>query len=240
MTMDRITSKSFQSRPPVVAASGDESGKKLPTMPAAVLETGNPSHGAPAAMETVEEHVMEFSPNNLQDSKITLALRINTRQSGDEAPTGGVEFITPASAERVSALEAENDDLKGKLAALNRKRESRVRELAHENEALRRLSAMQGVRQEMPDGTTVYGPYKSRVAQAFLADLDHFLSQDRRWGEMSLLKAAEMDHRFFARLKAGEGFRIESLDTVAAAMNKASRGELDPEKFRNIRSRDKE
>jgi hypothetical protein len=115
-----------------------------------------------------------------------------------------------------------------------------MRDLESERDAAKRLAAMAGMRQEMDDGTTVYGPYKERVAQAFLADLDHFLSQDRRWGEMSLLKAAGMDHRFFARIKSGESFRIHSLDAVASAMNKASRGEIDPEEFRNIRNRDRE
>lgn len=184
---------------------------------------------------------MEFQPDNLAGSKITLALRINTRQSGDESQIGAVGFVPPGpSSERAGELEVEVDDLKGKLSALHRKRDARVRDLESERDAAQRLAAMAGVRQEMPDGTVIYGPYKERVAAAFLADLNFFLSQDRRWGEMSLLKAAGMDHRFFARIKAGESFRIHSLDTVASAMNKASRGELNPEEFRNIRSRGKE
>jgi hypothetical protein len=241
MTMNRITSKSYGTMLPLLGGSGGESGKKLPTVPDTALDTRTPAHEPAAGSERVEEHVLEFQPDNLKGSKITLALRINTRQSGDESHIGAVGFVPPGpSTERVGELEAEVDDLKGKLAAQNRRRDARMRELESERDAAKRFAEMAGVRQEMPDGATVYGPYKVRVAQAFLADLDHFLSQDRRWGEMSLLKAAGMDHRFFARIKAGESFRIESLDTVASAMNKASRGELDPDEFRNIRSREKE
>jgi len=240
MTMNRISSKTFQPKPPVLAGSGGESGKsgkRLPTMPDSVFETGSPGHGT-GGSDWVEEHVMEFLPNNVPDSKITLALRINTRQSGDETQVGAIGFVRPeASAGRVGELQAEIDDLRGKLSEKARKRDARIRELERELASASRLAVMAGVRLDMEDGTTVYGPYKARVAAAFLADLDHFLSQDRRWGEMSLLKAAEMDHRFFARLKAGESFRIESLDTVAAAMNKAAAGELNPEDFRNIRTK---
>lgn len=87
----------------------------------------------------------------------------------------------------------------------------------------------------MSDSPVQYGPYKGRVAERFLADVDHFLSTDRRWGEIALLKAAKTDHRFLSRIRKGESFRIDSIDAVADAMTRAARGELDPEEFRNIR-----
>ena len=87
----------------------------------------------------------------------------------------------------------------------------------------------------MANGATRYGPYKGRLTESFLADLDHFLSSNRHWGEISLLKAVGMDHRFFARLRDGNSYRIDLLDAVAEAMNRATGGELQPDAFRNIR-----
>jgi len=100
-------------------------------MPDSVFETGSPGHGTGAGSDWVEEHVMEFLPNNVPDSKITLALRINTRQSGDETQVGAIGFVRPeASAERVGELQAEIDDLRGKLSEKARKRDARIASLS--------------------------------------------------------------------------------------------------------------
>lgn len=87
------------------------------------------------------------------------------------------------------------------------------------------------------NGKPQYGGYKSRVAEMFLADLELFLDRNKDWGEISLLYAGQNDHRLIARIKAGEGFRIDSLERVAETMNKAERGELAPDSYRNTSRR---
>lgn len=82
-----------------------------------------------------------------------------------------------------------------------------------------------------------FGGYKQRAAEEFLADVDLFLDDNKDWGEISLLVAGGIDHRLFARIKAGEGFRIDSLERVAETMNKAEAGEILPETYRNKRRR---
>lgn len=87
------------------------------------------------------------------------------------------------------------------------------------------------------DGKPQYGGYKNRVAEAFLADLELFLDRNKDWGEISLLYAGKNDHRLIARIKQGEGFRIDSLERIAETMNLAERGEISPESYRNTRQR---
>lgn len=86
-------------------------------------------------------------------------------------------------------------------------------------------------------GKSRFGGYKDRVAEAFLADVELFLDENKEWGEISLLVAGGIDHRLFARIRAGEGFRIDSLERVAETMNKAEAGEILPETYRNKRRR---
>lgn len=83
------------------------------------------------------------------------------------------------------------------------------------------------------DGKANYGGYRARTADMFLADVDLFLDRNPTWGEISLLRAGGNDHRIIAKVKAGDGFRITTLEDIAETMNKAERGELNPDEFRN-------
>jgi hypothetical protein len=85
-----------------------------------------------------------------------------------------------------------------------------------------------------PDGKPIWGGYKKRAAEQFLADLDIFLDRHKNWGAIALLKAGGNDHRILARIRSGEGFRIDTLEAIAETMNKVERGELDPDEFRNL------
>lgn len=85
------------------------------------------------------------------------------------------------------------------------------------------------------NGLRVYGGYKRFIVDMFLKDLDHFLKAHPEWGEISLLKAAGMDHRLFNRIRAGEGFRIDTLDQIASTMNLVTIGAIDPSPYRNLK-----
>lgn len=88
------------------------------------------------------------------------------------------------------------------------------------------------------DGKPQYGGYKPRAAEMFLADLQMFLDRNPKWGQIALLKAGNNDHRIITRVEAGESYRLDTLESIAETMNKAERGELNPDDFRNLR-RDK-
>ncbi len=88
-----------------------------------------------------------------------------------------------------------------------------------------------------PDGVRVFKPLTSRASEMVLADLDLFFSENPGWGEISLLKAGSQDHRLIARIKAGESFRTSTVDDLYETMNKAARGELKPDAFRNTVAR---
>jgi hypothetical protein len=86
----------------------------------------------------------------------------------------------------------------------------------------------------MQDGTVRYGPYRDRFAEVVLADVDDFLERHKAWGEISLLKAGDLDHRLLARLRDGDNFRVDTLDRLAETMTRASAGQLNADDFRNI------
>jgi hypothetical protein len=83
-----------------------------------------------------------------------------------------------------------------------------------------------------------YRPYSPRIADMILADVDDFLDRNPRWGEIALMKAAGLDHRLLSRVRAGSAYRIDTVDRLPDAMNRAARGELNPDDFRNIPKRD--
>jgi hypothetical protein len=88
-----------------------------------------------------------------------------------------------------------------------------------------------------PDGFREFKPLTPRASEIVLADLDLFFSENPSWGEISLLKAGGQDHRLIARIKAGESFRTSTVDDLYATMNKAARGDLKPDAFRNTVAR---
>ena len=90
------------------------------------------------------------------------------------------------------------------------------------------------------DGKPQYGGYKARAAEMFLADLQIFLDRNPKWGQISLLKAGQNDHRIIRRVEAVGSFRLDTLESIAETMCRIERGELNPDDFRNIRREDGE
>lgn len=75
-------------------------------------------------------------------------------------------------------------------------------------------------------------------AQRWVTDrLEDFLALKPEWTETSLLTAAKMDHRFFARIRAGESFTTEKVFQVFDTANKIIRGEIPLEAGRTQRKR---
>ena len=87
------------------------------------------------------------------------------------------------------------------------------------------------------DGIEQFHPFTPRAREMVLAELDYFLGTDvgRNWGEIALLKAGGIDHRLVARIRNNESFRTGSIDDLFTTINKALRGELNPEEFRNTK-----
>ena len=70
-----------------------------------------------------------------------------------------------------------------------------------------------------PGEVPTYGGYKKQVVALFLKDVATFLAENDEWSETWLLRAAKLDHRLISRIRAGMGFRINSIERVAATMN---------------------
>jgi len=76
------------------------------------------------------------------------------------------------------------------------------------------------------------------IARRWVLDrLEEFLAMNPKWSETSLLNAAKMDHRFFARIRDGESFTTQKVYQVFDVANKIMRGEIPLEQGRTIRSR---
>lgn len=105
-----------------------------------------------------------------------------------------------------------------------------------EQAAIPTLARSQAIESTRDMQTDELKPFTPRAAELVLSEVDHFLSQHRNWGEISLLKAGKLDHRLIARIRAGESFRTGTVDQLYDAMNKARRGELKPDEFRNTRA----
>lgn len=76
------------------------------------------------------------------------------------------------------------------------------------------------------------------IARRWVLDrLEEFLAMNPKWSETSLLNAAKMDHRFFARIRDGESFTTQKVFQVFDTANKIMRGEISLEQGRTIRSR---
>ena len=73
-----------------------------------------------------------------------------------------------------------------------------------------------------------------RLKRWIKADLEEFFAMvPGNWGKIALLKAGELDPRMLQRIESGESLRTATYDSLIETMNKAARGELDPEDFRN-------
>lgn len=89
----------------------------------------------------------------------------------------------------------------------------------------------------MAGGIPQWEKFTPRAKLWVLSQLEEFLQMFPKWGEISLLRAAELDARFFVRVRADHGFTTGVVDKLTDAMNRAARGELDPEPFRNLGKR---
>lgn len=75
------------------------------------------------------------------------------------------------------------------------------------------------------------------IAQRWVMDrLEEFLALNPEWSETALLNAAGMDHRFFARIRAGESFTTQKVFEVFDTANKIMRGEIarDQGKYKRV------
>jgi hypothetical protein len=89
----------------------------------------------------------------------------------------------------------------------------------------------------MDDGQQQFKPLTPYVRELVLSNLDYFFETPvgRQWGDISLLKAGRLNHRLISRIRKDDGFQTKSIDTLFETMNKALRGELNPEDYRNYR-----
>jgi hypothetical protein len=89
----------------------------------------------------------------------------------------------------------------------------------------------------MEDGQTQFKPLTPYVRELVLSNLDYFFETPvgRQWGDISLLKAGGLNHRLISRIRKDDGFQTKSVDVLFDTMNRALRGELNPEDYRNYR-----
>jgi len=83
-----------------------------------------------------------------------------------------------------------------------------------------------------------FKPVTPMLREMVLANVDYFFSTQvgKEWGDISLLKAGKLNHRLISRIRNGEGFQTNSVDKLFDTMNRALRGELNPEEYRNYRA----